>query len=284
MTDGAAFLSDGARRSLDAELEDYQRRTGHHLLVWIGRTTDGVPVEDFAVRAFEAWRVGRKGVDDGLVLFVFPEDRKVRIEVGYGLEGQVPDAIASRIIREEIVPRIRAGDRDGAILAGVAGLVGAIDGPSPALEPGPGGLPRGDERPARGPRALSTAEKIVVGLVVVWFLILLVTNPSLAIYLLFSILSGGRGGGGFGGRAAAIPAGVAGRAAEEPRAHGEGGRMRPMLLTRRGLLRAIDQAANPGGDPGGRAPDLRRDPGLGVAVLLGRRAEGRGPRLRDGSE
>jgi uncharacterized protein len=199
VTDGAAFLSDGARASLDAELEDYQRRTGHHVLVWIGQTADGVPVEDFAVRAFEAWRVGRKGVDDGLVLFVFPEERKVRIEVGYGLEGQVPDAIASRIIREEIVPRIRAGDRDGAILAGVAGLVGAIDGRPAAIERAPGGLPGGDERPARAPRGLSTAEKIVAGLVVVLFLILLVTNPSLAIYLLFSILSGGRGGGGFGG-------------------------------------------------------------------------------------
>jgi uncharacterized protein len=201
VTDEAGFLSDGVRSSLDSRLEEYQGRTGHHLLVWIGRTTDGIPVEDFTVRAFEAWRVGRKGVDDGLVLFVFPEDRKVRIEVGYGLEAQVPDAIASRIIRDEIAPRIRAGDRDGAILAGVAGLVGAVDGSPSGLAPppGPGGRSPAEARPQGGPRRLSASEKIVVGLVVIGFLILLVTNPSLAIYLLFSILSGGRGGGGSGG-------------------------------------------------------------------------------------
>jgi uncharacterized protein len=102
VTDSAGFLSEGARQELDSRLETYQRQTGHHVLVWIGRTTDGIPLEDFTVRAFAAWQVGRKGLDDGLVLFVFSDDRKVRVEVGYGLEGQVPDAIASRIIRETI--------------------------------------------------------------------------------------------------------------------------------------------------------------------------------------
>src|SRR5205085_323723 len=104
VTDTASFMSAEAARSLDARLADYEHSTGHQLIIYIGRTTGGVPIEDWAVRAFEVWKVGRKGLDDGLVLFIMSDDRKLRIEVGYGLEGQVPDAIASRIINEVIVP------------------------------------------------------------------------------------------------------------------------------------------------------------------------------------
>jgi uncharacterized protein len=194
VTDSAGFLSEGTRQELDGRLETYERQSGHHLLVWIGRTTGGEPLEDFTVRAFAAWKVGRKGFDDGLVLFVFADDRKVRVEVGYGLEGQVPDAIASRIIRETIVPRVQAGDRDGAIRAGVAALIAAVEGRVPAPGPAAAGPP-----PARPPPAapsLSIGQMVLIGLLVVGFLVLLVTNPTLAVYLLFSVLSGGRGGGG----------------------------------------------------------------------------------------
>jgi uncharacterized protein len=202
VTDGAGFLSVAARQSLDARLEAYERRTGHQVLVWIGRSTGDEPVEDFTVRAFAAWRVGRKGIDDGLVLFVFSADRKVRIEVGYGLESVVPDAIASRVIRETIAPRLAAGDNDGAIEAGVGALLAAIDGTpaSGAATPKTAGPSAG--RPPPAPReapSLSLGQKLLVGLVVLGFVVLFITNPALAIYLLFSILSGGRGGGGIGG-------------------------------------------------------------------------------------
>ena len=197
VTDSAGFLSDGTRQELDGRLETYERQSGHHLLVWIGRTSGGVPLEDFTVRAFAAWKVGRKGLDDGLVLFVFADDRKVRVEVGYGLEGQVPDAIASRIIWETIVPRVQAGDRDGAIRAGIAALIAAIEAqatPEPAAGPASGRPP-----PAGGARSLGIGQMVLIGLVVIGFLVLFATNPTLAIYLLFSVLSGGRGGGGGGG-------------------------------------------------------------------------------------
>ena len=198
VTDSTGFLSEGARQELDGRLEGYERQSGHHVLVWLGRTTGSVPLEDFTVAAFAAWKVGRKGLDDGLVLFVFADDREVRVEVGYGLEGQVPDAIASRIIREAIVPRMQAGDRDGAIRAGVAALLAAIDGKAAASEPAAGSLPERSP-PARGARALGVGQMILVGLVVLGFLILFVTNPSLAVYLLFSVLSGRGGSGGSGG-------------------------------------------------------------------------------------
>jgi uncharacterized protein len=197
VTDSAGLLSEAARQELDGRLEAYERQTGHHVLVWIGRTTGGVPIEDFTVRAFAAWHVGREGLDDGLVLFVFSDDRKLRVEVGYGLEGQVPDAIASRIIREAIVPRVQAGDRDGAIRAGVAALIAAVDGRAGAPEPA--AATPDHPRPAGGASSLGLGEMVLIALVVLGFLVLLVTNPSLALYLLASAISGGRGGSSGGG-------------------------------------------------------------------------------------
>jgi uncharacterized protein len=199
VTDDAGFLSASARESLDGRLEAYEKQTGHQILVWIGRTTSGLPVEDFSVAAFRAWRVGRKGLDDGLVLFVFADDRKVRIEVGYGLEGQVPDAIASRIIREAIVPRMQAGDRDGAIVAGVDALVAAVEGRASPASAGSGEA-SSDRAPPFDLPSLGWAQKILIGLAVAAFLVLLITHPSLALYLLFTMLSGGRGGGSGGRR------------------------------------------------------------------------------------
>lgn len=196
VTDPAGFLSEGARQELDGQLEAYQRQSGHHLLVWIGRTTGGLPLEDFTVQAFAAWKVGRRGLDDGLVLFVFSDDRRLRVEVGYGLEGQVPDAIASRVIRETLVPGIQSGDRDGALRAGVAALIAAIDGRAQA--PAPGAAPS-PERPPPAPRPLGTGQMVLMAVLALAFLVLLVTNPSLALYLAFTVLSGGRGGGGSGG-------------------------------------------------------------------------------------
>jgi uncharacterized protein len=197
-TDEAGFLSEPARRDLDERLRAHEAATGRQFLVFIGRTTGGVPIEDFAVRAFAAWGVGRKGKDDGLVLFVFAEDRTARFEVGYGLEGALPDVAASRIIREVLAPRLQAGDRDGAVLAAAAAAIAEIaraepEGALGPATPGPTGRPRG--------RPLSTAEKVVVGLVVLVFLFILITNPTLALYLIQVLASGAGGsrGGGSGG-------------------------------------------------------------------------------------
>ncbi len=193
-TDTAGFLSAGAVSRLDARLEGFERASGHQVLLWVGDTTGETPVEDWAVRTFAAWKVGRKGLDDGLVVFVLAKDRKIRIEVGYGLEEKVPDAVASRVIREVIAPRIQAGDPDGALDDGLGALLGAI---RPDLAGG--GLAPSPTGPSREARRLTPLQLVFAGLLVVGFLVLLVTNPGLALYLLFSILSGGRGGGGGGG-------------------------------------------------------------------------------------
>jgi uncharacterized protein len=194
-------MSVDAVRSLDSRLEAYERSSGHQLLVYIGKTTGGVPIEDWAVRAFQTWKVGRKGLDDGLVLFLMTDDRRQRIEVGYGLEGQVPDAMASRIINEVIVPRLQAGDRDGAVSEGMNAVARVLAGG----ERSDSSRAQRGERGSEG-RPLTIGQLVVFGIVGILFLVLLATNPGLAIYLVASILSGNRddtyrsgGGGGFSG-------------------------------------------------------------------------------------
>jgi uncharacterized protein len=182
VTDRVGFLSAATRAQLDARLEQYQRASGHQVLVYIDRTTGGLPVEDWAVRTFQAWKVGRRGIDDGLVVFVFSQDRKIRIEVGYGLEALVTDARASRIIREVMAPRIQAGDRDGAIRGGVEALLAAIGQPGAAP-------PQAERKPGWG-------GLVPLGVILFFFLFLLMRHPSLALMFLLNIASGRRGGGG----------------------------------------------------------------------------------------
>jgi uncharacterized protein len=92
------------------------------------KVPDDYVMEDFTQRVAEAWGAGRKDRENGMVLFVFPESRQLRVEVGYGLEGAVPDALANRIINEEIVPSFRAGDLGGGILKGADALMAAARG------------------------------------------------------------------------------------------------------------------------------------------------------------
>jgi len=191
LTDAAGFLSASARESLDRRLQEFERESGIQFIVYIDRTTGDVPLEDWAVRAFEQWRIGRQGTDNGVILFIMAEDRKIRIEVGYGLEGQLPDALAGRIINETIVPEIQAGRPDDAVTRGVEQITTVISG---------GTLPDSSERPQFSARKKLTPGRLILFIIAgIGFLILFITNPSLALYLLFSILSGGRGGGGGGG-------------------------------------------------------------------------------------
>ena len=191
VTDTANFMSAGAAASLNSRLQDYEGSSGHQLIVYIAQTTGDAPIDDWAVRAFEKWKVGRKGIDDGLVLFIMAADRKLHFEVGYGLEGQVPDAMASRVINDVIVPRIQADDRDGAVNAGMEAVMTVIGG---------GSLPVRQRNEGRQ-RPLTLAQIIFYAIIGLIVLFVFATNPSLALYLLASILSGGnrRGGGGWGG-------------------------------------------------------------------------------------
>ncbi len=194
LTDAVGMLSPSVRDALDVRLENYERQSGHQVVVWIGRTSGDTPIDDFAVRTFKAWRIGRKGLDDGVLMIVLSQDRKIAIQVGYGLEGRVPDVTAGRIIDDVMGPRLKAGDANGALTAGVDALLTAIEGKA---VPDSG---RGQPAPDAGaPHHMSLGELLLFGVLGIMFLVLLVTHPSLAMYLLFSIMNGGGGYGGGGG-------------------------------------------------------------------------------------
>jgi uncharacterized protein len=135
VTDGAGALSADARATLENELQAFETSTGHQIVVWIGQTTGDVPLETWTGQTADRWKIGRRGHDDGAVLFVFMKDHKIRIEVGYGLEGALPDADAHRIIADDITPRMKAGDVDGALESGVAAMLTTIAPSFKAAQP-----------------------------------------------------------------------------------------------------------------------------------------------------
>jgi len=147
VVDVNATLTAEQRRELEASLEAFEKRKGSQIAVLITGTTFPEPIESFSLRVAEAWKIGRKGVDDGIVVVVARSDQAMRIEVGYGLEGAVPDATAKRLIEEEFIPRFREGDFYGGLRAGLDRLMRVIDGeplPPPKREGG-GSEPRSIE-------------------------------------------------------------------------------------------------------------------------------------------
>jgi uncharacterized protein len=170
VTDTAGVLSSATRASLENELQSYERATGHQVIVWIGETTGDVPLETWTGDTAHKWRVGRKGHDDGAILFLFMQDHRIRIEVGYGLESSLTDAAASRIIADQIRPRMRSGNVDGAVSSGVAAMLTTITPAYDAVSPPP------DETEA--PSAMTGG-----GLVVLLILALFALMAAVAIIL-----------------------------------------------------------------------------------------------------
>lgn len=120
--------------TLEEKLRAFEERKGSQLAVLIVPTTEPEDIAEFGIRVGESWKSGRKGVDDGAILLVAKDDRRMRIEVGYGLEGALPDAIAKRIIEETIAPRFKQGDFYGGIDAGLEQIIKVVDG-EPLPEP-----------------------------------------------------------------------------------------------------------------------------------------------------
>ncbi|MFC3657714.1 YgcG family protein [Xanthomonas hyacinthi] len=231
VVDTTGTLQPTQRLQLEQQALQLQQRKGSQLQVLVVASTAPETIEQYTQRVFDKWQIGRKGVDDGVLLVVAKDDRRVRIQPGYGLEGAIPDATANRIIQEYLVPRFRAGDYSGGIAEATAMLVKLIDGeqlPAPvsahASEARSGGrLPLGffgglfaafvaqllfarAPRPLRG--ALAALAGGGVGLLL--SLSLFVAALTGAIGLVLGLLSGtspgrsvggggGWGGGGFGG-------------------------------------------------------------------------------------
>jgi uncharacterized protein len=132
VNDLAKLLSPAAAAALENKLSEYERATSNQLALLTVPTLGGEAIETFALRVAEAWKLGKKGVDNGALLLVVKADRKMRIEVGYGLESSLTDAATSRTISEVIAPRFRNNDFDGGIAAGFEALIKAAEKPSAA--------------------------------------------------------------------------------------------------------------------------------------------------------
>jgi uncharacterized protein len=136
VVDQTGTLSSDTVASLTQTLKDFETRKGSQIAVLIVPTTAPETIEQYSIRVAEAWKVGRKKVDDGAILLIAKNDRKLRIEVGYGLEGALTDVTAQRIIDEVITPKFKSGDFAGGISAGIDRIIGVVDGePLPAPEP-----------------------------------------------------------------------------------------------------------------------------------------------------
>jgi uncharacterized protein len=139
VTDLTGTLDAGQVQTLDGELAALEQRKGAQIGVLMVATTEPEDIAQYAIRVFDQWKLGRKGIDDGALLLVAKDDHRVRIEVARGLEGAIPDAAAARIIREYITPRFRAGDFYGGIHAATGALARLVDGeplPPPTGEDG----------------------------------------------------------------------------------------------------------------------------------------------------
>lgn len=128
VTDETATLTSEQRAALEQTLQAFETKKGSQISVLIVPTTQPETIEQYSMRVVEQWKLGRKRVDDGVLLIVAKDDRTLRIEVGYGLEGALTDATSNRIIDETIVPRFHQGDFYGGIVAGIDNIMSVVDG------------------------------------------------------------------------------------------------------------------------------------------------------------
>ena len=128
VNDYAAMLSPQTAAALELQLQELERSDSTQIVVLTVPNLGGEPIEAFAIKVAEAWKIGQKGVDNGVILLVARDERKVRIEVGWGLEGKLTDLVSGRIIRGEIAPRFKNGDFDGGIAAGVEAIAAVVKG------------------------------------------------------------------------------------------------------------------------------------------------------------
>ena len=136
VVDQTGTLTSGDIAALNQKLKDLETRKGSQVAILIVPTTQPETIEQFSIRVADAWKIGRKKIDDGALMVVAKNDRHLRVEVGYGLEGSLTDVTTKRIIDEEITPRFRAGDFAGGISAGIERMIKVIDGePLPAPQP-----------------------------------------------------------------------------------------------------------------------------------------------------
>lgn len=182
------------RATLEAKLADLESKSGIQLVVAVVPSLQGQEIEPYANGLFRAWKLGEKTKDNGVLLLVAPSERRVRIEVGYGLEGTLTDALSKVIITNAITPRFKAGDIPGGILRGVEDIITVLTTDASEWEKRPS-LRLDSDQAAQRP---GWSTMTIIGVV----LLLLVVSPGFRGFflgMLFSMMTSGGRGGGFGG-------------------------------------------------------------------------------------
>ncbi len=195
VNDYAGMLSSYAKQQLEGILRDLEKNDSTQIVVLIIPSVDGEVLEEFSIKVVDQWKIGQKGLDNGAVLLIAKKERKIRIEVGYGLEGLLTDLMAGRIIRNVIVPEFKAGNFDQGVIDGVQAIIGVVRGEYQAPE-----------------KILSRKSKKVkgtlhpgffIGFFIIWFLLVLFIKVG-KLRRIFGFehshrsgWSGGNGGGGF---------------------------------------------------------------------------------------
>jgi uncharacterized protein len=170
VTDEANILDPSKRQTLENQLAAFEQSTTNEIAVATVPSLEGETVDQYTVELFKAWGIGKKGKDNGVLILVAPNERKARIEVGYGLEGQLPDGLCGQIIRDQIVPAFREGNYGVGISDAVDAVLGVLSGQAPPPSSNP--LPRISANPSR------------LGILFILFFIL----PFTVIGLIFSLI------------------------------------------------------------------------------------------------
>ena len=226
VVDDAALLSAATRAQLTQLSEQHERTTSNQLVVVTVKSLQGFPIEDYGYQLGRHWGIGQKGQNNGVLLIVAPNEREVRIEVGYGLEGQLTDALSSNIIQGQILPRFKTGDYEGGIVAGTEAIVAVFAGeelPASAASPGlqaaqmsiPAllifGVVAGQILAMFLSRVFAGTLAGAIAAAVVWFVsgtVLMSVFAAIVIFIFVALsgrgggipwMGGGRGGGGLGG-------------------------------------------------------------------------------------
>src|SRR6266852_1656027 len=191
-TDSAGLLNGQQAQELNDKLRNFEQQSGVQFIIYVFPSIDGEAIEDFTIRCAEKWKVGNKKYDNGLILFVFVKERKVRIEVGYGLEGTITDAFSRRVIREQIAPHFRQGDYAGGLSAAADALMAEVEHKEAPAAP--------VQRAAPASRAAGAGCTVLFWIVVI-LLILIFSRGRGCFWPLLFLGGGGRtfGGGGWSG-------------------------------------------------------------------------------------
>ena len=223
VTDQTNTLSETEKRNLESKLSSFEQSKGSQVAVLVIPTTGDETIEQYGIRVADTWKIGREGVDDGVIFLVAMQDRKMRIEAGYGVEGAIPDALAKRIISQIVTPEFRAGHFYDGINDGVDAIISLVNGEELPLASSQGNRGTGGAAPkvsylliilglivfgtinavlksklGKVPGALITAALIFV---LSWFIINIVTaiTATIIMSLIFNLPHGGGRGGGYRG-------------------------------------------------------------------------------------